>query len=327
MGKTAILAATAAGRDLAQRLCRDLPESEVVDYRHGIRKALEQAWRSYDSIICVMAAGIVVRCVSGLCRSKLSDPCIVVVDEAGRHAISLLSGHIGGGNRLAEKVAEICGGTAVITTASDVSGHTALDLWAEEENLTVGHPERLAEISAKLLHKGVLHIYQQRRFIKTLPTDFRPCTNRHDADIVIALTPKPTAGLQLIPRIRYIGFGCRRGATVDEFKRAVVDLAEMDGLDLRSVGGASSIDLKSDEAGLLELGNQLNWPLRFFSKEQISSVAVPSKSEIVHRKIGVFGVCESAAMLAAADRARKGRLIIQKRKWERITAAVAETEY
>jgi cobalt-precorrin 5A hydrolase len=327
MAKTAILAATATGRELAQCLKKELTDSELIDSALGVRRALETAWRSHDSIICVMAAGIAVRCVSGLCRNKYSDPCIVVVDEQGHHAISLLSGHIGGGNLLAERVAEICGGTAVITTASDVTGHTAVDLWTVEENLTVVNPERLASTSAKLIKQGFLKVYQQFNFIKSFPKDFHPCTKHQDADIVIALVPDTKSRLLLIPRIRYIGFGCRRGTTIDEFRQAIADLVADDGLDLRSVGGAASIDLKSDEKGLLELAAQLNWPLRFFSKEQISSVTGTVKSEIVHQKIGVFGVCESAAMLAASGRGQGGRLIVKKRKWERVTAAVAETEY
>ena len=327
MAKTAILAATATGRELAQLLKKELPGSELIDAGLGVRKALETAWRTHDSIVCVMAAGIAVRCVSGLCRSKYHDPCVVVMDERGRHAISLLSGHVGGGNLLAEKVAEICGGDPVITTASDVTGHTAVDLWTVEENLTVVNPERLASTSAKLIQQGFLEVYQQSAFIKALPRDFHPCTKSKDADIVIALVSDTESGLLLIPRVRYIGFGCRRGTAIDEFRQAITDLEAQDGLDLRSVGGVTSIDLKSDEQGLLEFAAQQNWPLRFFSKEQISSVTGTAQSEIVHQKIGVFGVCESAAILAASARGRGGRLIIKKRKWERITAAVAETEY
>ena len=327
MRKTAIIAATAAGHELAQLISRKLPGSEIIVYEQGVRRALEKAWASYDGIVCVMASGIVVRCLNGLCQSKYHDPCVVVVDEEGRHAISLLSGHIGGGNSLAGEIADICGGTAVITTASDVSGHTAVDLWTVEEHLTVVNPERLAAISSRLLQNGTLKVYQERNFIKSFPDDFRPCTNRQDADIVIALVPKEESGLLLIPRIRFIGFGCRRGASVEEFKQALADLEAHEGLELRSVGGMASIDLKNDEEGLLKLGLLQNWPIRFFSKEQINSVAGPTRSDVVHQKIGVFGVCESAAILAASVNGRMGQLIIKKRKWERITAAVAEVAY
>ena len=327
MVKTAILAATSSGNDLARLLNGELPGSEIIASPHGVRKALEMAWRSHDAIICIMATGIAVRCVSGLCRSKYDDPCVVVVDERGHHAISLLSGHIGGGNLLAQKVAEIAGGTAVITTASDVTGHTAVDLWTVEENLSIVNPDQIASISAKLITQGFLHVYQESKFIKSFPKDFHPCTKPQDADIVIALTPETKAGLKLIPRVRFIGFGCRRGATADEFKEVIADLETQDGLELRSVGGVASIDLKNDEQGLLDIAALFNWPLRFFSKGQIGSVTGTEKSEIVHRKIGVFGVCESAAILAASRSERNGRLVIKKRKWERITAAVAETEY
>ncbi|NNK56835.1 MAG: cobalamin biosynthesis protein CbiG [Desulfofustis sp.] len=327
MPKIAILAATSSGREIALLLNKELPGSELIDTTLGVRKALETAWHSFDSIICVMATGIAVRCVSGLCRSKYYDPCIVVVDERGGHAISLLSGHIGGANLLAEKVAEISGGTAVITTASDVTGHTAVDLWAVEANLTVVNPDKIASTSAKLIQQGFLKVYQPSDFINSFPKDFHPCTKQQDADIVIALVPDTESGLKLIPRVRYIGFGCRRGTTINEFRQAIADLETQDGLDLRSVGGAASIDLKNDEQGLLELAALFNWPLRFFTKEQIGSVPGSEKSEIVHRKIGVFGVCESAAILAASGKNQSGRLIIKKRKWERITAAVAETKY
>jgi cobalt-precorrin 5A hydrolase len=327
MAKTAILAATSSGSEIAQRLQAGLPGSEILDTAGGVKKAFEHAWRSHDAIVCIMAAGIAVRCISGLCRSKYDDPCIVVVDERGRHSISLLSGHIGGGNLLAEKVAELCGGTPVITTASDVTGHTAVDLWAVEANLAVANPDRLAPISAKLISRGYLKIYQQRDFLQSIPGDFQPCTKPQDADIVIALEADAHSGLRLIPRVRYIGFGCRRGATVEEFRIAIADLETQDGLDLRSVGGVASIDLKNNEQGLLALAAQFNWPLRFFTKEQIGSVPGTARSKIVHQKIGVFGVCESAAILAASGRHRIGKLIITKKKWQRITAAVAESAY
>ncbi|NNF45569.1 MAG: cobalamin biosynthesis protein CbiG, partial [Desulfofustis sp.] len=78
MPKIAILAATSSGREIALLLNKELPGSELIDTTLGVRKALETAWHSFDSIICVMATGIAVRCVSGLCRSKYYDPCIVV---------------------------------------------------------------------------------------------------------------------------------------------------------------------------------------------------------------------------------------------------------
>lgn len=327
MKQTVILAATTKGRLLAERIHLQLPGSEIYRYQNGVRKALEDVWHRYDGIICVMAAGIVVRCIAGLCRSKFDDPGVVIIDEAGTYAISLLSGHIGGGNRLAEAAA-ICGAAPVITTASDVSGHTAIDLWAVDENLAFSNPEKIVSTASRLLASGSLNVYQQNDFIKNIPDDFKPCTKAEDADIVIALNwGKEESRLVLVPRINYIGLGCRRGVSIDEFEAALVELRDLHGLDLNSVAGIASIDIKKDEAALLQIGLLHNWPLMFFDKSQIGSIPVPSRSETVHRNIGVYGVCEAAAVLAASSGNKAGRLIIKKRKWQRITAAVAQRAY
>ena len=323
--KTALLAATDRGWQTAEVIHRGLVGSDVLKCDRGIKQALAGAWQNYDGIVCVMAAGIVVRCLAGLLRSKHSDPCVIVVDEAGNHVVSLLSGHIGGGNQLAEKVAEICHGIPVITTASDVSGHTAVDLWTIDNNLFIVNPGLLAAVSTKLLNSDSLAVYQEKNFIDALPDDFRACTNQADADIVISLlTRHQENSLQLIPRVRFIGFGCRRGVTLEEFRVVLNELEHRYDIDLRSVGGLASIDLKNDEEGLLAAAQHYGWPIQFFSKEQLNDVAVPTRSEIVHEKIGVYGVCEAAAILAASLKGRTGKLELSKIKWERITAAVAQ---
>ena len=328
MKSTVILAATCRGKALAKSIQQGLEGSEIYEYQFGVKKALEEVWHRCDGIICVMAAGIVVRCIAGLCRSKFTDPGVVVVDESGSYAISLLSGHVGGGNRLARQVAAVCGAAPVITTASDVSGHTAVDLWTVEENLAIGNPEKLPAIVSRLLDSGSLKVYQQVAFIKNLPADLKPCTNPEDADIVIALNwNKEQNRLVLVPRINYIGMGCRRGTTLGEFEAALADLGSLHGLDLQSVAGIASIDIKKDEAALLQFAAKHNWPLVFFDSTRIGAVPVPSRSETVHRHIGVHGVCEAAATLAASSGNEAGRLIIKKIKWQKITAAVAQRVY
>ncbi len=328
MKKTAILATTRKGMLLAQHLEAELAGAEICSTDHGVRKALEDAWSRYDHIVCVMAAGIVVRCVAPLCRNKFTDPGVVVVDESGRHAVSLLAGHIGGANLLAEQIGGICGAGPVITTASDVSGHTAVDLWAIEQNLALRNPERIASVATRLLDNGSINVFQQQDYVKSFPDDFRTCKNPLDADIVIALNwSEEEHRLVLVPRIHYIGLGCRRGVSVEEFNTALSDLQANYGLELASVAGIASIDLKKDEAALLQIAELHRWPVRFFDREQIGSVPVPTRSEAVHRNVGVYGVCEAAALLAASSGTAPGHLLIRKVKWERITAAVAQLAF
>jgi len=326
--KIAILAVTQKGYKTAEKLKQSLSDSVIIDSQAGVRLALEQTWPLYDGIICIMAAGIVVRCLSGLCHSKHSDPCVVVVDEEGTFCVSLLSGHIGGGNKLAQHVATLCKGTAVITTASDISGHTAVDLWSIENNLSIINPERLAATSARLLNSGELKVYQDSSYGIPFPDDFELCKSSRQADVIISMNPaRESPLLHLVPRINFMGFGCRRGTTVEEFEQALSDIEELKGIPIASIAGIASIDLKRDEPGLCEIAVLRNWPIRFFSKEELNVIQSPSTSSKVYEKVGAWGVCEPAAMLAAATRDRQGHLIIGKMTWEKITAAIAQKAY
>ena len=167
--KIGIIAITRGGRELAARLsgsahgCSTLLEKEAGE---KVADTIAANWRHYDGFICIMATGIVVRAIAPLLVDKLTDPCVVVLDEKGRHAISLLSGHVGGGNALARKVAGLLGGTPVITTASDTLELVALDLWAKEQQLVVPSREKLTDL---------VHSSCQQRGNSSLYADVHVC--------------------------------------------------------------------------------------------------------------------------------------------------------
>ena len=96
-----------------------------------------QQFAACDGLIFIGAAGIAVRLIAPYLKDKLTDPAVVVVDEAGKFAISLLSGHVGGANRLAEQTAALLNAVPVVTTASDVRGRTAIDVWAADHGLVI----------------------------------------------------------------------------------------------------------------------------------------------------------------------------------------------
>ena len=156
-----VVALTPAGVLLARRLSRALPGAvtwlpasraaagdESFD---SLAEVFAQAFARGDSLVCIMAAGIVVRHLAPLLQGKDRDPAVVVVDEAGRFAVSLLSGHLGGANILARRVAEVLGGTPVITTATDVQGLPALDTLAADHGLVIDNLAAVKEVSMALL--------------------------------------------------------------------------------------------------------------------------------------------------------------------------------
>src|SRR5512133_3174607 len=126
----AIVAITAGGKRLAGELAARLEGASLLHPADGqkVAELIAANWQRFDGLVCIMAAGIVVRAIAPLLGDKHTDPCVVVMDERGQHAVSLLAGHIGGGNDLARKVAALTGGTPIITTASDTLHLAALDL-------------------------------------------------------------------------------------------------------------------------------------------------------------------------------------------------------
>jgi len=321
--KTAVVALTKGGNILAGRISAALDGCMHCHPREGVMAEIRRLWTEVDGLICIMAAGIVVRAVAPLCSDKKSDPCVIVLDEKGEYSISLLSGHLGGGNALARKLALITGGQAVITTASDVTGHTALDLWIAANNLIAANPGKLTCLSARLVNEGHLRFFSDQN-IEGLPEDFLWQKKITLADIIISPVIQDSYDIfRLIPKNLFIGFGCNRGTTIAEFESALDDLSRMHLLDRRAIAGLASIDLKSDEEGLLGFAEKMQLPIRFFSKDELNTVSGISTSQAVLKATGAKGVAEPAAVLAASTQNESGRLLIRKIKWKNVTAAVA----
>ncbi len=164
--KIAIYALTKYGTQTAANLANKLENSDLFVLEKysceancpfqsfpsgGLGKIIEDKWDKYNAHIFIMATGIVVRKIAPFLKNKTIDPAILVSDEKGGFIISLVSGHIGGGNRLTAKVANLLGGQAVITTATDVQGLKAFDELASINNWKVKNPQNIKYLNSMLL--------------------------------------------------------------------------------------------------------------------------------------------------------------------------------
>jgi len=325
--KTAILAITTEARVLAEKLASKLPECNVIPCRGSTAESIRKAWKSYDALICIMASGIVVRAISRLVSDKKKDPPLIILDQKGRFVIPLLSGHLGGANELARKVAGITGGQAVITTASDVSGHTPLDLWIKELGLVIKNPELLPRVMTRLVDGGSLSVYSDCG-LPPLPHDLSEASSMARADAIITMrTPGPKdvceGKLVLNPPLLVAGIGCNRGTPCEKIFAAVEKTCSLASLARASICRVASIDLKKDEKGLREFARMAGAELFFFSAEQLNEVDDIKQSEIVKRATGAKGVCEPAAILASGN----GPLLVEKHKWKDVTTAIAQVSW
>ena len=145
--KLAVFAYTRAGCRTAGRVCRALPEAERCCYAPPRLEApgfaaldagvYGEAFANMDALIFVGACGVAVRSIAPFVRDKKTDPAVLCLDERASFVIPLLSGHIGGANALAARLAGALGAKAVITTATDVNGKFAVDAWAAQNGCAI----------------------------------------------------------------------------------------------------------------------------------------------------------------------------------------------
>ncbi len=364
----AVVSITRQGTGLALRLMEALPDCTVyVPARHGfavamgaqpyrrLRDLFPKLWKDFRALVCIMATGIVVRSLAPLLHSKTSDPAVVVADERGHFVISLLSGHVGGANRLARTVASLLAGQAVITTGSDVSQKPALDTMALASGLVMEDMTWAARVTTAILDEEPFWIYDPDGHLAPYRSALRsavwmsgenPVSGMDALQAVEAwkisgafgdmlkLDPTRVPGVWvserrkpelwravvLRPRCLVVGVGCNRNTSAQEIVEAMEHVFERFQLAVTSVRTLASVDLKEEEPGLQEAVQALGRPIIFFPREILQTQKVPNPSLMVHRHIGVLSVCEAAALKAS----RNGRLIVEKQKTANVTIAVAK---
>ena len=297
----AYLAFTDTGFALAKRLAATLPGSVARCGQDGTSLAewTGAQFVQSDALIFVGAAGIAVRAIAPHCKSKTTDPAVVVVDECGRFAVPILSGHLGGANDLARAIAAVCGAVPVITTATDAHGIFAVDEWAKHQNCMVLEPERIKLVSGKLLAGQTVYYRADFPVAGTVPAELSPAETPEKADFALTLCPTGQA-LHLVPRIGVLGIGCKRGTNADTLEAAFAAFCAQNGLAAQAVTAAASIDLKQNEPGLLSFCQAHGWPVQFYSAAQLRSTPGQfTPSLFVQSVTGVDNVCERAAVLDA----------------------------
>ncbi|MGN0703292.1 MAG: cobalt-precorrin 5A hydrolase [Lentihominibacter sp.] len=323
--KLAYLAFTDRGMKLASELSSALGgQASRCGNGLSLSQWTAEHFDNCDGLVFVGAAGIAVRAIAPHVRKKDSDPAVVVVDERGNFAISLMSGHLGGANRLTEKISEITGAQPVITTATDVNGKFAVDIWSGHVNAKVMETDRIKLVSAVVLEDRTVGIYSPWEIVGTPPERVVPADREH-ADICLDVRgfkdDKDTM-LHLIPKIGILGIGCRKNASLEQIEEAFEAFIEETGIYPESVTEVVSIDLKKDEVGILSFCSRRSWPFSTFTAEELAAAQGEfTESEFVRNTTGVGSVCERSAACAG------GTIIEKKFSYSGVTFAFGIKEY
>jgi len=347
----AIIAITRNGAMLGKKLRGNLPGAQLyVTARYAgqagkerqifepadLRALITALWHEVDGFVLVMATGIAVRMIAPLLESKQSDPAVVTMDDAGRFAIALLSGHLGGANELAERCAYLTGARAVITTATDANELPSFDMLAKEQGWVIDDISGVKTLNRLLLDGDEIAVvdpggktrswFHGRGRLSFFETFAEAACSRAQGCLFVTnrqLPPQtmPANLLILRPRNLVLGIGCNRGTPAAEIEDLVSTHLRRLFLSPRSLCCIASAAAKRDEAGLIAFAEQYNCPLRFYESQELNSVTCPTApSQHALAAIGAAGVAEPAALLASGG----GRLLLKKVKSENVTLAVAE---
>ena len=279
-----------------------------------------EAFDSADALIFVGAAGIAVRAIAPYVRSKASDPAVVVVDETGAYAIPILSGHLGGANRLAREIAAVIGAEAVITTATDRNELWAVDDWARENGCRIPDPRGIKNVSAKVLRGEKLQIFSEFPLEGGLRPELALTDDPNVADVIIGVhCYEGTVGLLVVPPVCVLGIGCRKGTSAELMESHFETLLAENDIHPLAVTAAASIDLKAGEPGILEFCGRRGFSFSTWTAEELNGVAGEFHgSAFVARTVGTDNVCERSAVLAAG-----GPVLVPKCAGEGVTMALA----
>ena len=365
--RTAIVAVSRPGTALACRLASNMSDAttylerrsqaddpsqsgETQIYDLPLRPVIQDLFARHRELVVFLPVGAAVRLLAPVLGSKNHDPAVVCVDDAGRYAVSVLSGHVGGADALARRVADAIGAQAIVTSASDTLAMTPVDLVGRAAGWRVeATPTDLTRTAAAVVNGDLVALWIDPATGATWPDDITlsdniiPVTHpsaaldpRYAAALIVSdrlfelETNRPLVTYR--PPILVAGVGCRRGVPEGHLRELMFRTLEEHGLAALSLAKIATVDIKADEAGIIALAESLAVPIETYDGARLNAVAADhadtgGTASGLHRPtasaardlLGVFGVAEPAAMLASgAD-----GVIVPRAKSDRATIAVA----
>ncbi len=351
----------AAHISMALQDCAKVKTQDSRRLRCPLKEWCRHSFAQSQLLIFVGAVGIAVRLIAGFIRDKYQDPAVLVIDELGNYVIPVLSGHIGGGNDWARFLGQALGAVPIITTATDLHGKFAVDVFAAKNRLVISDRTLAKEISAAALRGETIRFFSERAVFGRMPEELqvmellseeekaqtKGCRGTYKESDVAAAEHREWGGysiyvgirrrtdrkktLFLHPKALALGIGCRKGKPLEEIEMFVRQTLKESGLAWDSVCGVASVDVKKQEQGLVEFCRKWKLPFCTFTPEQLNEIpGTFSESIFVEQEIGVGNVCERAAAGYASSLAKgkkKPALVLPKTVRHGITLAAAEIDW
>lgn len=309
------------GRRLTEKLRVFYPDASVTKLES---KLVDSLWTQNNSLVFVMATGIVVRIIAHLLHDKEKDPAVLVIDEKGHFVIPLCGGHVAGANQLAKEMATLLGAQAVISSASDIWGIEALDLWAKKIGFRIVNKSNLPIVQERLLSQKKVFVFIDKNVQINLLDGMEIVKDPQKADLLISnrkfsnLEEK----LYFVPQNLFVGIGFHDYISPEYLKKSLEKWLESLGFWPQAIKAIATLKRKAQHPVLILLKEAWGVEVLGYSEEELKRVGSLSSSEKVKKTIGIDSLSEQAALLASG-----GELIVPKKAFKDITFALAEATF
>jgi cobalt-precorrin 5A hydrolase len=352
MARTAVIAITKRGIDVARKIKEKAPEVEIYAqakhrdaasdvnwFDEPTTKIVGNAFKTYDALICIFSLGAVIRLIAPYLADKKSDPAVLVIDDRATYVISALSGHIGGGNELARRVAGLLGAQPVITTAADVNETIAVDLVGRDKGWEIENLDNVTKVSAMMVNEEKIAIYQdageKNWWNRPLPrnvivVDEPDRIKDSEFKGALVISDRVIADPEILqksvvyrPKSLVVGIGLHWDTPKEAIESGVDAVFRENGLATKSIRNICSIDRGSAAEGLAAFASAKGIPVQTFGRSELAQVEVPNPSQTVQRFEGTASVSEAASLLSS-----KGVLVVPKVKFPpNLTIAVSRVRF
>jgi len=349
----AILAITKNGVEIASTLQKHFPKWKIfapskfadsattIDWFEDSTTAkVGELFNKFDAMVCIFSLGAVIRLITPHLKDKKTDPAVVVIDDTAKFAISTLSGHLGGANKLTEEIASALNAIPVITTAADVNKTIAVDLVGRELGWLIDNDSTVTKISALMVNEEKIGLYQDAGEKNWWQPNRELPKNVHIYKTLEELKKSECRGFLIIsdriiddreimqrsviyrPKTLVVGVGLHWDTTKEIIREGLDYCFTKFRLSPKSIAKFSSIKKESDVEGLKQLADEMNIPIEYFETNELAKISTPNPSQVVQSYEGTSSVSEAAAMKSS-----KGNLVVEKQKFPpNLTIAIARIE-
>ncbi|WP_316506687.1 cobalt-precorrin 5A hydrolase [Nitrosopumilus sp.] len=306
---------------------------EIIWYSEPTSEKIVELFKKSNALICLFSLGAVIRLIAPHLKDKKTDPAVIVIDDKKNFVISVLSGHIGGANKLTQEIAEKIGALPIVTTAADVNKTLAVDLIGREFNWKIDDDSVVTKISADMVNEEPIGVFQQageRDWYKKLPKnvsiyqtleDMKKSNSKSYLIISDKVVDSDLVKESIVyrPPSLVIGVGLHWDTTKETIREGIDHCLEKFNLSSKSIAKLVSIKKPQDVQGLIDAGKEMEISVEYVNREDLAEISAPNPSETVKTFEGTASVSEAAAIKVS-----KGELIVEKQKFPpNLTIAIA----